>query len=683
MTRPSAGPTTHRQAPFDHRRISIGALCTALGLASVEVGHASSRNGYDLASEVYGPVNGRTRYNRRLTSVVVLCTATGLASVAVADAASRHGYGYGEASPFLWLGLLLIFVPIAVRVLQQDTDRRERLALVILLGTALYAVKILSSPYTFTFFDEYIWLRNTEDILRTQHLFSYNPLLAPAAYYPGLASVTAGLVDLTGLSPFVSGLLIIGLARFLLSGCFFLVAESVTGSGRAAAGASLVYAANPMFLFWSSSFSYEDLALPLGVFVIWWLGLTRRETNLPAPAITVVAIEAVVITHHIVGFALAALLGAWWLIERLTNRPPAERRYIGLLALVASTTALAWFLFVARPAVTYLFTDNIVPALHQTVSLVVGHTAPRRFYTSGGHASPEWQTVAGFAAVGVLLLALPIALCLAWRRRDRPSMVIAMVVAAAFPLSLLPRLVPEGVAISGRSSEYVFLGLGCVLGLLANNAARPRPGRHLRWITGSALVRASRTAVVTAVVTLVFIGEITVGTPFYELLPESSHPQGYPWSMQPDVVSAANWTREHLGINQRFGADATDALALAAYGEQDPVAEDSIWPIFFAKVMSGVGVRDIRATRVRYIFVNWQMTRGVPPTPGYYFSSQEPGAGNYSQPFPAAALQKFTSDSCAHLVYHSGLIQIFDVSRIENGSCPLAFPSTTPIGVRR
>jgi hypothetical protein len=183
---------------------------------------------------------------------------------------------------------------------------------------------------------------------------------------------------------------------------------------------------------------------------------------------------------------------------------------------------------------------------------------------------------------------------------------------------------------------------------------------------------------------LVFIGEVTVGTPFYEQLPESSHPQGYPWSMQPDVVSAANWTREHLGTNQRFGANATDALALAAYGEQDPVAEDSIWPIFFATVMNGTVVQDIRATRVRYIFVNWQMTKGVPPTPGYYFSSQEPGAGNYSQPFPSAALQKFASDSCAHLVYHSGFIQIFDVSRIENGSCAPVFPSAAPnIGAPR
>ncbi len=280
-------------------------------------------------------------------SVVALCTALGLASVAVADAASRHGYAYSKASVFFWLGLLLIFVPIAVRVLMPGTDRQERLTLVIVLGFALYLVKVLASPDAFTFGDEYIHLRSTQDILRTHHLFGFNPLLPTAAYYPGLGAVTAGLVDLTGLSPFASGVLIIGVARVLFSACFFLVAERVTGSGRAAAGASLIYAANPMFLFWSAAFSYENLALPLAAFVVWWLGRTRHGAGLPALTIAAIAIVAVTVTHHVVGFALTALLGAWWLVERLAQRPTAARRGLGLMTLVAGTTTLAWFLFVS------------------------------------------------------------------------------------------------------------------------------------------------------------------------------------------------------------------------------------------------------------------------------------------------------------------------------------------------
>jgi hypothetical protein len=606
-------------------------------------------------------------FDRRWMAVVVLCVTLGLVAVAVADAGSRDGRT--GTSVLFWLGLLLIFVPIAGRVLMQDTDRRERLMLVVLLGVALYLVKVLFSPNAFTFGDEFIHLRGTQDILRTHHLFELNPLLPTAAYYPGLAAVTAGLVDLTDLSPFASGLLIIGVARVLVSTCFFLVAERVTGSSRAAAGASLVYAANPLFLFWSADFSYENLALPLAAFVVWWLGRTRQRADLPALGAAIVVIVAVVVTHHVVGFALTALLGAWWLGERVAQRPTAARRIVGLMTLVAGTATLRWFFRVAQPVSSYLITNNLLVALRQTGSLLFGGASPRHLYSSGGLVSPAWETIAGFAATGMLLVVLLPALHLAWRRRDHPPMAIAIVVAVLFPLSLVPRLVPSGVAVSGRSAEYVFFGLGCVLGLLASDATRPRHRRFTRWTKPTALVGWRRTALAAVLVTLVFIGDVTIGTAFYQLLPESSHPQGYPWSVQPDVISASKWAREQLGINQRFGANKLDSLALATYGEQTTLPENSVWPIFFGPVMNRTVVNSIKAAKVRYLFVDWRMTKGIPATPGYYFSPEEPGAGEYEQAFPVAALQKFASAACTHLIYDSSNVQIFDVSRIEDGSC--------------
>ena len=495
-----------------------------------------------------------SHFDLRWVLPVLLCTALGLGSIEIADVASRRGYHYAQVSVYFWAGLLLIFVPIAGRVLMRNTDARERLTLIIVLGISLYLVKVLSSPGAFTFTDEYIHLRSTQDILRTHRLFSNNPLLPTASYYPGLAAVTAGLVDLTGLSPFVSGLIIIGVARVLMSACFFLVAERVTRSSRAAAGASLIYAANPMFLFWSASFSYENLALPLAALVVWWLSRTRHASTRPALAATVIAIVAVTATHHVVGFALTALLGVWWLGERITQRPTVARRTVGIMALLAGTITLRWFLRVAQPATSYLFTSNILPALRQTGSLIVGLTAPRHLYSSGGYAAPTWQTLAGFAAVGTLLVVLPPALYRALHHRIHVPRAIAIGIAVLFPLSLIPRLAPGAVAISGRSAEYIFTGLGCTVGLLASDAVWPRHRRRLQRTQLTALQGWRRTALATGLVTLVFIGDVTIGTAFYQLLPESSHPQGYPWSVQPDVVSASNWAHEHLGINRNFGA---------------------------------------------------------------------------------------------------------------------------------
>ena len=340
-----------------------------------------------------------------VVTAVTSCTGLGLAVVADGDDLSRRGDAYHTTGAFFWLGLLLIFVPIAGRVLMRATDRRERFALIILLGAALYVVKVLTSPGGFTNFDEYIHWRNTIDILQTRHLFSYNPLLPTAAYYPGLAAITAGLVSITGLNVFVSGLIVIGVARLIISASFFLIAEGVTGSPRAASLASLIYASNPMFLFWSSSFAYEDLALPLAAFVIWWIGRTRNNSDYLAPIVAIVSVAAIIVTHHVVSLMLAALLVIWWFIERFTLRSTNTRHSLGFLGLVSASGALIWFFLVARPAAAYLFTNNIAPAFNQTISLILHHSGSRQLYSSGGYVSPTWET----------LLASPLSVCSWWR----------------------------------------------------------------------------------------------------------------------------------------------------------------------------------------------------------------------------------------------------------------------------
>jgi hypothetical protein len=616
----------------------------------------------------------RRGLNARWIVVVACCTALGLALVAHADAASRAGHSYGSASPGFWVGVTLVFAPAALRCLMAETSEYERLVLVVAVGLGLYAVKILASPYAFSLPDEYVHLRNTQDILQTHRLFGFNPLLPTAAYYPGLAALTAGLVDVTGFSPFVAGLIVIGAARALLTACFFLIATRVTKSHRAGAAASLIYAANPMFLFWSSAFAYENLALPLAAFVVWWIARTRARATIASEALTLVAIAAVTVTHHVVGLALAALLTTWWALEVRKRRATEGRAVLARSAVVSSAASVGWLLLVAHPAWTYLFAHNIDPALRQTWSLLSGHTKPRHFYSSGGLTAPEWQTVAGFVAVAILLFALPWGIYRLWRRRSDLPITITGFIAVAFPVSLIPRIAPDGVAISGRSGEYIFAGVGCVLGLLTTEILERR--LHVRVRRRLAPRGIARVAVLTTLLTVVFIGDITIGTAFYQLLPESSNPSGYPWSVQSDAVQAATWSRLDLGVHQRFAASAIDAQPLATSGEQDPVSENQSWPIFFPTTLSAAVVADIRRAQVDYVLLDWRMIAGVPGTPGFYFSPEEPNSGTYRVRFPAGGLQKFVTSNCTRIVHTTGSVQVVDVSGIANGSCIPAAANT-------
>jgi hypothetical protein len=173
----------------------------------------------------------------------------------------------------------------------------------------------------------------------------------------------------------------------------------------------------------------------------------------------------------------------------------------------------------------------------------------------------------------------------------------------------------------------------------------------------------------TTLTTLVFIGGVTVGTSYNEILPETSHPQGYPSSVQPDVVAAAEWARENLGFNQRFATDAIDRAVLGSHGDQYTVPEILVWPIFFAKTMDPAVVATIRSTRVHYLLVNGQVTLGIPSNPSYYFSPFEPSAQRHYHPLPASYLQKFGSTRCASLIFAAGYAKIYDVAPIANGSC--------------
>jgi hypothetical protein len=648
--------------------------------------HLTSRSAVHLTREsAYRRPLHTVRFSLGSPALILLTVAIGLSSVQIADQLAFGGGSYGTGLTFFWTGLCFVFVPIAVRLTMRGTGRGERIALAILLGLALYVVKIQGSPHEFTFIDEYIHLRNTQDILRSGRIFQANPLLPTAAYYPGLAAVTASLVDLTGLSVFVSGLIVVGVARVMVSACIFLIAEKVTRSARAAGVASLIYAANPMFLFWSSTFSYEDLGLPLAFFVVWWLGRTHTAVSYPAQLITVVVIFAVTVTHHISALALASVLGSWYLASVIARRPRPQRRYVGAFAMLSLVTSMGWFLVVARPAAAYIVKQNIAPGLRQVRSLVLGAHAGRQLYSGGGSDSstpPAWYALAGFAAIAVIMGGLLPALHRAWTgftarhaenalRRHVPVLIVVGV-SALFPVTLLPRLTADGGALSSRTSEYIFTMIGCALGLLAIEFD-DADGRGINKISRAInLVLAGwrGTALLILMVAVVFFGGITIGSPYFELLPPPTHPTGFPSIPQPDMVSAANWARVHLGPGQSFATDLVDSLALATDGAENPVSEDAAYLIFFGDGLAGQPARVIRMARVRYILVDWRMTYGPPVSSGgYYFSPWEPGAGPSDTALNASYLRKFASYTCSHLVHSVGAVQIFDVSGIENGTC--------------
>ena len=134
---------------------------------------------------------------------ITLAASLGVLLVSIAEQTSRLDLLDGQV--VFWLGLVVIVAPILARQLTSSASRAERVGLLLLLGLALYLVKVTSNPQAFTFSDELTHTYNVEAILQTGHLFQPNPLVDVTALYPGLPSVGAALTSLTGLSVFQAG----------------------------------------------------------------------------------------------------------------------------------------------------------------------------------------------------------------------------------------------------------------------------------------------------------------------------------------------------------------------------------------------------------------------------------------------------------------------------------------------
>lgn len=206
---------------------------------------ALNRSGVGVAAESRAAAQVQVRAWGWLPELSVT-TALGLLLVAAANYGAYVGAEW--ATPLFWLGLMLMLLPAVYRLAGADVARSERIGVLLLVVAGLYTVKLMHSPFTFTFADEFVHTYNAEMTLATNHLFNPNSILRVTAYYPGLAAVTAALADVGGLPVMAAAAVLIGAARLVLVLAIFLLFEQVSGSPRGGSRRRAVYGAAELSL---------------------------------------------------------------------------------------------------------------------------------------------------------------------------------------------------------------------------------------------------------------------------------------------------------------------------------------------------------------------------------------------------------------------------------------------------
>ena len=241
--------------------------------------------------------------------------------------------------------------------------------------------------------------------------------------------------------------------------------ESRYRAERVAGFAALLYATSMHFQFFDAMFIYQALAIPLAVVVLVLLARPpdpdQPTANRARLGIAVVATAAAVVTHHVTGFALFAVLALWALVQwagsRRTPVWPRDRRPL-LLAGACALFLLVWDGLIATDTISYL-----TPILDTFRDLFGAGAQP-----AAGAAStpvPLFDQLTSYGAVAVVAALLLPAAWYVWRaQRHQPAAVVLTLASLSYYLVLGVRLASsDGSELAGRAFTYVYLPVAYVL----------------------------------------------------------------------------------------------------------------------------------------------------------------------------------------------------------------------------
>jgi hypothetical protein len=616
--------------------------------------------------------------NLGLIAVLCLAAAAALLLVATGHGAGRRGHET-VALLLFWSGVVILILPLSLRIAGPRVARGERFFLLFLLVEALFLYKVLHSPTSFDGHDEFLHWIAADDLMTAHRLFLPNPFLEVGPSYLALEILTTGIVNLTGLSIFAAGTLLLAVLRATFVAALFLLYERLTGSARLAAIGCLVYMGCSTFVLFETMFSYESLGLVLCVLIFAVEATSRTLVGPPrlkAAGLIVLLLAALAVTHHLSAAYAAIYLGAVAFLEVIHRDGPmrTEARIAVFLAIVAVTLPLLWMEIRGTPITDYLGPvvesgiKNLVEKFHGLLSLhqsaaPTSSSVPSQPFgmrlitllaillTAIGLATGFFRSLALAAEDGTGWLAIREIL----RRRWRDSrLVLLTLLSFGFPVSVAFRLSVGGWEIGNRMGTLAFFGVGLVIALSIVHYWQSRAQRG--WLR-----KASPLALA-----IIILGGVTSSTinPIQGRYKVGA--DGH--SVEPMGIETALWTKTWLGPGNRFTSDRINRLLLAGYGRQDARLAVSqgvdAGRVFMSKTLEPDEYWGLAKGDIEFLLVDLRLSMALPVL-GFYFEPWEPRA---TAPPSAAALLKFNNVKGISRIYDNGYIVIYDVRGLHERS---------------
>jgi hypothetical protein len=612
--------------------------------------------------------------------IALLCLTAAIALLLIVE-----GHGAGRrgddtlALLLFWSGVVFLIVPISLRIAWPRVARGERFFLLFLLVEALFFYKVVHSPTSFVGHDEFLHWIAADDLMTARRLFLSNPLLEVGPSYLALEILTTAIVNLTGLSIFAAGTLLLAVLRGTFVAALFLFYERLTGSARLAAIGCLVYMGCSTFVLFEAMFSYESLGLVLCALIFAVEATSRTLVGPPrlkAVGLIVLLLAALAVTHHLSAAYAAIYLGAVAFLEIIRRDGPTrtELRFAIFIAVVVVALPLLWMEVRGTHIGNYLG-PVVETGIKNLLGIFHGLLSPHPSVTKTSSVPDQPFGMRLTTLLAILLTALGLAtgffraLALAGPRDGRTGwlaireilgrrwrdsrLVFLTVLAFGFPLSVAFRLSGGGWEIGNRMGTLAFFGVGLVVAVSVVHYWQGRSPQGWRRIAPAFALA------------IIVLGGVTSASlnPIQERYKVGADQE----SIEPMGIETALWTKAWLGPGNRFASDRVNRLLLAGYGRQDVKLAVSqgvdTGRVFRAKKLDPDEYWALANGDVDFLLVDLRLSTALPVL-GFYFEPWEPS----TTPLSAAALLKFNKVDGITRIYDNGYIIIYDVRGLHGRS---------------
>jgi hypothetical protein len=573
-----------------------------------------------------------------LVLAIAACEAAGMAAIVKSYVIAQATVSNEAEFIWFWAGMNLMELPLIAVIARRGTGAAVRSALLLIIGITTYAPKLLRDPSAPIFHDEYAHWRAAYDIVASGRLFQPAQIIPVIARYPGLHAATAAIVDVTGLSVWQAGMVLVLLCHVALLVGIMTLARAVGLDSRAATLAAVAYGFNASFLYFDTQYSYESMSITL---VVWSLAaFTQAIRARSGPhrgawcCLTMVLSFGCAITHHLTTIELTAVM----VIVSVALSLPRAARSDGwrgtavtawLLTAFTLAVILGWIALMAPITIAYL-SPYLGTAVQQLTQMVSGASSGRQLFSAS--LSPWWEHVAAF---GVTVVALVFAagglLPRQWRSNGRHAAGRERALLSGYAtigLVYFPSTVfifsQAGAEGARRSWAISWIGLAV---LTAVSAAWLVDWAGLRR---RAAARWTALGVLTAMTATALVGGTAAGLDASYRFPGPYLYGSDARSDTPELNALAQWFLARFGPGHRMVTDRYTGLEMASFGLQNtamPSAAFPIWDLYTAQPGQPLGPPLLFTVLTQghyfYLVVDKRMAVDVPQL-GIYFAGNEP-----------------------------------------------------------